>query len=124
MESLTFMKILSWAAVFLLSVSYWFQIWKIHVHQEVRDLSMPFHILLATGFGILTYTAFAEGSTIFLVKQIMTTIPVLVIIGQIVYHRDDHWHDDKDPYCAGCKEELEISWKFCAYCGEQNGVKG
>lgn len=119
-ESYDFMKILSWCAVFLLSISYWFQIWKIHIHQEVRDLSMPFHILLATGFGILTYTAFVEDSMIFLVKQIMTTIPVLVIIGQIIYHRDDHWHDDEDPSCTKCGEELELPWKFCAYCGEQN----
>ena len=80
------MQILSWSAVLILSVSYWFQIWKIHVHKEVRDLSMTYHVLLATGFGILTYTAWLEGSTIFLAKQIMTTIPVCVIIGQIITH--------------------------------------
>ena len=49
------MKILSWTAIFLLSISYWFQIYKIHQHKEVRDLSMIYHVMLALGFGILTY---------------------------------------------------------------------
>lgn len=116
-ESPILVQLLSWTAVFLLSISYWFQIWKIHVHKEVRDLSMIYHILLATGFGILTYTAWLEGSTIFIVKQIMTTIPVLIIIYQIISHKDHHWHDDNDPYCTKCKKELEPFWDFCAYCG-------
>ena len=111
------MQTLSWIAVVLLSVSYWFQIWKIHVHKEVRDLSMTYHVMLATGFGILAFTAWVEGSIIFLVKQVATTIPVVVIICQIIYHKDDHWHDDADPYCVECKEELELDWKFCSYCG-------
>jgi uncharacterized protein with PQ loop repeat len=111
------MKELSWLAVVLLSVSYWFQIWKIHVHKEVRDLSMVYHVMLATGFAILTYTAWAEDSTIFLVKQISTTIPVCVIIGQIIYHKGDHWHDSVDPLCTGCNEELELDWSVCPYCG-------
>lgn len=112
-----FVQILSWTAIALLSVSYWFQIWKIHVHKEVRDLSMIYHVLLALGFGILTYTAFIENSFIFLVKQVMTTIPVLVIIAQIIIHKEDHWHDDADPLCNQCQEELEMDWKHCAYCG-------
>ena len=72
-ENFNFMKLLSWSAIIVLSTSYWFQIWKIHVHKEVRDLSMTYHVLLALGFGILTYTAWAENSVIFLVKQIATT---------------------------------------------------
>lgn len=112
-------KILSWMAVVLLSLSYWFQIWKIHVHKEVRDLSVPYHILLALGFGILTYTAYVEDSLVFLVKQIATTVPVLIIIAQIYYHRDDHWHDDDDPICTNCGEELEPDWSYCAYCGTE-----
>jgi hypothetical protein len=111
-------KILSWAAIIALSVSYWFQIWRIHVHKEVRDLSMTYHVLLALGFGILTYTAYVENSIIFLTKQIATTLPVLVIIGQIIYHKKDRWHDDEDPACPSCKEELEIDWSFCPYCGD------
>ena len=117
-DSSSFIHLLSWTAVFLLSISYWFQIWKIHVHKEVRDLSMTYHVLLATGFGILTYTAFLEDSTIFVAKQIMTTIPVLIIIGQIIYHKDHRWHDDEDPICSACNSELEPCWDYCAYCGE------
>jgi len=120
MENLTFMQYLSWSAVALLSTSYWFQIWKIHVHKEVRDLSMTYHVMLALGFGILTYTAYAEGSVIFVVKQIATTVPVCVIIGQIIYHKGDHWHDNDDEMCTSCMQELEPDWKFCAYCGIGN----
>ena len=111
------MQILSWSAVVLLSTSYWFQIWKIHVHKEVRDLSMIYHVMLALGFGILTYTAYIEGSVIFIVKQIATTVPVIVIITQILYHKDDHWHDNSDPMCTACNKELEPWWDFCAHCG-------
>ncbi|MCT4641533.1 MAG: PQ-loop repeat-containing protein [Bacteriovoracaceae bacterium] len=82
------MKILSWTAIIVLSISYWFQIYKIYKLKEVNDLSMTYHIMLAVGFGILTYTAYAEGSIIFLVKQVATTIPVLIIIGQILYYKD------------------------------------
>lgn len=112
--------IMSWVAVVLLSVSYWFQIWKIHVHREVRDLSLPYHILLALGFGILAWTAVLEGSTVFLVKQVATTIPVVVIIGQIFYHKDEKWHDPDDPSCNRCGEEVEHDWPFCPYCGDTN----
>jgi uncharacterized protein with PQ loop repeat len=111
------MQAISWVAVVILSVSYWFQIWKIHVHKEVRDLSMIYHIMLATGFGILAVTAWIEDSTIFLIKQIATTIPVIIIIAQIIYHKDDHWHDDQDPYCLNCQKEMEPYWSFCSYCG-------
>lgn len=117
MNGLNFMQILSWTAIFLLSISYWFQIYKIHQHKEVRDLSMTYHVMLAMGFGILTYTAYAENSTIFLVKQIATTIPVLIIIAQIIYHKDDHWHDENDDFCKGCGMELEQDWNACPYCG-------
>ena len=108
---------LSWLAVATLSVSYWLQIWRIHVHKEVRDLSMPYHILLAIGFGILTITAYMEDSTVFLVKQIMTTIPVLIIIGQIIYHKKDRWHDKDTKNCCNCGYELENYWTYCPNCG-------
>lgn len=113
------LKIISWIAIFILSVSYWFQIWKIHVHKEVRDLSLSYNVLLALGFGILAFTAAAEGSVIFLVKQIMTTIPVLIIIGQILYHQGDRWHDSEDQKCSVCSEELELYWAYCPFCGKR-----
>jgi uncharacterized protein with PQ loop repeat len=112
-----FLRILSWVAVGLLSISYWFQIYKIHIHKEVRDLSMTYHVCLALGFGILAYTAYVEGSIIFLVKQIATTIPVCIIIWQIIIHKEDRWHDDDDPYCVKCNSELELTWNHCPFCG-------
>ncbi|MBF5058835.1 zinc ribbon domain-containing protein [Candidatus Neptunochlamydia vexilliferae] len=113
------LNILSWIAIVVLSVSYWFQIWKIHVHKEVRDISLTYNILLALGFGTLTFTAIEEGSLIFLVKQIMTTIPVIIIIIQVIYHKNDKWHDPALARCSKCKEELERRWSFCPSCGEK-----
>jgi uncharacterized protein with PQ loop repeat len=109
--------VISWFAIVLLSVSYWFQIYKIHVHKEVRDISLTYNILLALGFGILAYTAYDEKSLIFLIKQIATTIPVIIIIIQVLYHRNDRWHDDNAKMCSKCSKEREISWKFCPFCG-------
>ncbi|MCP4646304.1 MAG: zinc-ribbon domain-containing protein [bacterium] len=108
---------LSWVAVLILASSYWFQIWKIHNHKEVRDLSLTYHVLLAIGFGVLIFTALIEESQIFLAKQIATFVPVVIIIGQILIHRKDHWHDEKDELCKKCGSELEPDWKHCPYCG-------
>lgn len=109
--------VISWAAIVLLSISYWFQIYKIHVHREVRDISLTYNVLLALGFGILTYTAYLEQSLIFIVKQVATTIPVIIIIVQVIYHRKDRWHDPSSPRCESCNRELESWWKFCPHCG-------
>lgn len=117
--SLMLLYILSWFAVIILSVSYWFQIIKIHRHKEVRDLSLPYHVLLATGFAILAFTAYYGSDTIFLVKQVATTVPVVIIILQILYHRNDKWHDDEDALCVRCRQELEPSWHHCPYCGNK-----
>lgn len=113
----------SWLAVVVLSIGYWFQIWKIHVHKEVRDLSLTYHIMLACGFSILGVTAFFERSVIFLVKQIATTIPVIVIIAQILYHKRDRWHDASLPLCASCQNELQKYYLFCPRCGVENPNK-
>ncbi len=117
------LQVLSWIAILVLSVSYWFQIWKIHVHKEVRDISLTYNVLLAIGFGILAFTAFQERSLIFLVKQIMTTVPVIIIIAQVLYHKNDRWHDASLKRCGNCSEEIERYWKFCSYCGEQAASK-
>jgi len=115
-----FIDILSWGAIALLSVSYWFQIYKIHVHKEVRDISLTYNILLALGFAILGVTAFQEKSLIFLVKQIMTTIPVIIIIIQVLIHKRDKWHDLMQSDCKQCEKELEAEWHHCPYCGFKN----
>ena len=113
---------LSWLAIFLLSISYWFQIYKIHQRKEVLDLSLSYHICLALGFGMLTYTAIVEDSQIFLVKQIMTTIPVIILISQILYFK--HFYDQgdeilKNHFCSNCKSTIELDWNFCSLCGNE-----
>jgi hypothetical protein len=113
---------LSYIAIGVLAFSYWLQIWKIQRHKEVRDLSLPYHILLALGFGMLIVTAVYEESFVFFMKQLLTFVPVIVIISQIIYHgyvRHDHWHDDDDPFCSMCEEELEMGWTYCPYCGTE-----
>lgn len=90
---MTILNILSWIAVVILSIGFWLQVWKIHLHKEVRDISLAYNVFLAIGFIILGFTAFFEQSIIFLAKQISTTIPVLVIIAQIIYHKNDHWRE-------------------------------
>jgi uncharacterized protein with PQ loop repeat len=109
--------LVSWIAIVILSIGYWLQIYKIHVHKEVRDLSLTYHILLAVGFAVLAVTAIMEDSIIFFVKQVSTTIPVMVIIYQILYHRKDRWYDPSLPFCATCKNPTEEAWTFCPFCG-------
>ena len=117
MTQYDFIQIVSWSAVFLFSISYWFQIWKIHKHKEVRDISMTYHTLLAIGSIILAYTAWIEDSSIFLVKQVLTAFPVVVIIAQIIIHKEDEWLDSKLALCSYCGEPLEIKWNHCPCCG-------
>ena len=107
---------LSWTAVVFLAASYWFQIVKIQQHREVRDISIAYHVFLAIGFGILIWTAWEENSLIFFVKQVVTFVPVVVIILQILWHRKDRWHDEEDPFCRKCNAEIEPQWKYCPYC--------
>jgi hypothetical protein len=107
----------SWIAVGVLSVSYWFQIWKIHIHKEVRDISITYNLMLAIGFGILGVTAWMERNTLFLVKQIVTTIPTVIIVFQILYHRKDTWHEPGQKNCSSCQVSMEKTWDFCPFCG-------
>ena len=106
-----------WLAVFILSLGYWVQVWKIHIHREVRDLSITSYILLSTGFLIMALKAWEQQSTIFMVKQLATMIPSLIIVSQIMRHKDDRWHDDNDKICNNCESELEPYWTYCADCG-------
>jgi len=109
-----------WLALILLSLGYWFQVYKIYKHKEVRDISLIGYILLALGFAIMSIKALDEGSTIFFVKQIMTLIPSFVIIHLVCKYRDQEWHDELDAFCEKCQNELEPRWTFCPDCGVKN----
>ena len=102
--------------IFLTSVSYWFQIYKIHQHKEVRDLSKMAFSGLLLGYVCLFYGAWTEDSAIFMFKQIATGIPVAIILGQIIYHKGDHWVDASDPDCPQCGEDSEPDFSCCPYC--------
>jgi uncharacterized protein with PQ loop repeat len=85
--------ILSWFAIPVLSAGYFTQVYHIHKHKEVRDLSLPMYLLLCTGFTIMGLKAIQDGSWTFAVKQLMTLIPCAIISYQIVVHRKDEWKD-------------------------------
>lgn len=87
------LDILPWFAIGILSYGYFQQAWRIHVHKEVRDLSIKGYVALAVGFIIMLIVAIKDGSTIFAVKQLATLIPCCIIIYQIIVHRDDKWED-------------------------------
>lgn len=112
-----FVKHLSWIAVLALSLGYWSQVYRIHIHKEVRDLSLPSYVLMSIGFMILFFQAVKDDSPVFIAKQIAAFVPVTFIIIQIIVHRKDKWHDEFNPHCLSCKEELEMTWKVCPYCG-------
>ena len=78
---------------------------------------MTYHTLLAIGSIVLAYTAWVENSSIFVVKQILTAIPVMVIIAQIIIHKEDRWFDAQLALCSHCGERLEINWNHCPGCG-------
>jgi len=73
---------------------------------------------MSFGFSLLAFEAYRTNSTIFLVKQLLVLVPVLVTSFLIITHNKDEWHDDKDKNCKNCKNELESHWKYCADCGE------
>jgi len=91
-----FMNFLSgaaWVAAVVLSAGYWIQIYKIHKHKEVRDLSIHSYVLFAVGYLLLGMEAYSINATVFVVKNILVLIPTIVIILQIRHHRDDKWND-------------------------------
>ena len=89
----TVMDLLSWGAIVILSASYWIQVWHIHKHKEVRDLNIWTWVGLSIGFSIMSIKAIDEGTYIFLVKQIATLVPSLIVVLQIWWHRRDTWED-------------------------------
>jgi len=123
MSSKLLISMLPWVAIVVLSFGYWSQVWKIHQHKEVRDLSIVSYTCLAVGFVIMSMQAYQEGSVIFLLKQVMTLIPVSIVIFQIWAHKGDQWHDDAAPLCKACDHELEELWDYCPYCGTQTDLK-
>ncbi len=114
------MDVLAWFSIILLSIGYWAQVWKTYKHKEVRDLSLSGYVMLAIGFFILTIQAYNEGSTIFIVKQIMTFIPVAIIVYLIKAHDKDKWVPSIKP--CKCGNIIEKNWKFCSGCGRKYGT--
>ena len=117
-------NIFAWIAIFVLATSHWLQAYKIHVHREVRDISIWTYVFLLTGYILLFVKAVLDvcegkGDLLWVVKQILTIVPCVIVLIQIKIHQQDHWHDDNDPMCSACGEELEPHWSFCPYCSKE-----
>lgn len=112
------MGFVPWIAISLLCAGYMAQIHKIHVHKEVRDLSIIGYLSWGLGYLVLAYEAYTIDSNVFLAKNGITLALVIIIVAQIWCHRDAEWHDDEDTQC-NCGNEIEPHWSFCPDCGEK-----
>lgn len=115
------MLTLGYFAIAILAISHWLQVWKIHKHKEVRDISVWTYVFLLCGYFILATKAYLDysqgnGDILWFFRQMATIAPVSIVIFQIRFHRKDRWHDDLDPYCAGCGQEMELDWEHCPWC--------
>jgi len=112
---------ITWIAIGVLAASYWLQVWKIHKHREVRDISgWTYAFLLVGYFALLTKASIdwhnGTGDIIWIFRQMATIVPVVIVLLQIRWHKKDRWHDDEDPVCKNCQKELEPHWAYCPYC--------
>ena len=86
-----FLKILPWIAVLALPLGYWKQVWHIHKHKEVRDLNPTAFILFLVAYISLGVEAIVIKSDVFLWKNILVSIPTVVIIWQIFKYKGSKW---------------------------------
>lgn len=115
------MLTLGYFAIAILAISHWLQVWKIHKHKEVRDISVWTYVFLLCGYFVLATKAYLDysqnnGDILWFFRQMATIFPVSVVVFQIWIHRKDKWHDDLDPHCADCRKEMEPDWKHCPWC--------
>lgn len=98
-------------AIIILSVGYWYQIYKNYVTEHVEDLSITYFVCMAIGVSILAIQAVKEGSLVFFLKQLSILIPSVIIIRQIFkYKRKEKCE------CLGHKKE---NYKFCPNCSKK-----
>ena len=112
---------LPWMAIVILGFSHWAQVHKIHVHREVRDLSLGTYSMLLIGYGLVLSKAINDlmsgtSTWFYIVRQVACIIPISVVLWQIHKYKKAKWHDDDAPICTNCNKELEPDWKYCPYC--------
>ena len=91
-----FLKLLPWIAVLALPIGYWKQVLHIHHHKEVRDLNPSAFILFLIAYISLGIEAVIIDSDVFLWKNILVSIPTIVIIWQIFRYKDSQWVEYDD----------------------------
>ena len=111
----------AWIAIGVLAISHWLQVFKIHKHKEVRDISIWTYVFLLVGYFVLFTKAIIDwnegtGDLVWAIRQVATILPVSIVLFQVRYHQKDRWHDDADQNCSNCSKELEPHWDYCPYC--------
>lgn len=114
------MSALPWIAVIIASLGYWFQIYRIVKHNEVRDLSLGYFWFESVSYALFLYIAIQEKTQIFAAKQLMTLIPALIIIAMIYTFRGERWYEDGAVPCSKCQKDLELAWDWCPSCGKNS----
>jgi len=97
MEILIFIiELCAWSAVVAIPAGYFIQIYKIHKHKEVRDLSQAAFMFYLYSYISLGMKAYLDGSEIFIAKNIFVAIPTIIILYQIKVHKNDTWKHDEE----------------------------
>lgn len=101
----------AFVAILILSIGYWWQIYKNHKTRHVEDLSITYFLCMAVGVSILAVHAVKEGSWVFFLKQISILIPSIIIIQQIFKY--------KQKEKCNCVSFQQLTFKFCPNCGKK-----
>lgn len=102
---------LAFLAIIILSIGYWYQIYKNYTTEHVEDLSVVYFVCMAIGVSILAVQAIKEGSVVFFLKQISILIPSVIIIRQIFKYKRKEKCD-----CLKHKQDL---FNHCPNCGKK-----
>lgn len=86
-------SVAAWVASFGAVLTLLPQIWRIHVHKEVRDLSKISFWGLAIFSTILLMEAIYLKSGIYIVKQAGSALFAFIILWQIKIHEKDKWEE-------------------------------
>ena len=84
---------IAWVASIIAILGFVPQIWRIHVHKEVRDLSKLSFWMLAVSSAVLFVEAIYLGSGVYIFKQLGALVFALIILWQIRTHEKDEWEE-------------------------------
>jgi len=110
-------EIFAWTAVAVISVSYWLQLFKIHRHKEVRDLSLISYSVLFIGYSFLFIEGLISFSILGIAKSVAVLIPCALTIFMIQHNKHCEWVDEDGFKCQHCGKSLQPHHLYCSSCG-------